>query len=88
MIPVVTHERGEVEGNRKAGLALAEQVLVAPVGLLGGSETGKLAHGPQAGTVHGRVRTPGEGEAAGHAEPLQIAAARMVGRVQRLDLVA
>jgi hypothetical protein len=47
VVGVVADLRGQVEGDAQAGLALAQQVAVALVGLLGRAEAGVLAHGPQ-----------------------------------------
>src|SRR5215472_2861515 len=65
MVRVVTHKRREIESRREAGLAVRQQVTEALVGVLGGAETGKLAHRPQATTMHGSVDTAGVGRLAG-----------------------
>src|SRR5262249_16764766 len=51
----------EVEGNGKAGLALAEEVAVPRIGLNGGPETGILTHGPEPAAIHRGIDAPGVG---------------------------
>ena len=51
VVGVVADLRGQIEGDRQAGLALVEQILVARVGLLGEAEAGVLAHRPQPAAV-------------------------------------
>ena len=46
VVGVVADLRGQVERDRKPGLPLVEQVLVALVGLGGGAEPRVLAHRP------------------------------------------
>ena len=52
MVGVVAHQRGQIEGDGKAGLALREQIAEALVGVFGGAEAGELAHGPEASAIH------------------------------------
>jgi len=55
VVAVVAHQRGHVEIGGKAGLPLADQILEAPVRVLGGAEARDLPHRPQAAPVHRRV---------------------------------
>src|SRR6185437_5918799 len=55
VIAVVAHQRGKVESDREAGLALGEQEAVAFVGFFRGGEAGELAHGPELAAVAGGV---------------------------------
>ena len=54
-VGVVAHLRRQVEGDREAGLALLEQVVVALVRLRGRAEAGVLPHRPEAPAVHRRM---------------------------------
>src|SRR5579883_2060154 len=65
MVGIQTHERGQIEGHGKAGLALLEEVAIAGVGFLGGGEAGELAHGPEAAAIHGFVDAASVRESAG-----------------------
>ncbi len=56
---------GQIEGDREAGGAVGEQVLVALVGFLGVAHAGVLAHGPKAAAVHGGLHAAREGKLAG-----------------------
>src|SRR5208283_3642761 len=67
-IGIVAHERGEIESGGEDGLAVGEEIAEALVGVLGGAETGELAHGPKAGAVHGGVNAAGVGGFAREAE--------------------
>jgi len=60
--------RWQIESDREAGLAFAEEIAIALVGFDGGAEAGVLAHGPEAAAVHGGVDAAGEGEFAGVAD--------------------
>ena len=55
IVGVVSHLRREVEGDRQASLAVLEEVAVARVRLLGGTEPRVLAHGPKTPAVHRRL---------------------------------
>src|SRR5512134_2688676 len=78
--------RRQVEGDGKAGRALAEQVAEAPVGLLRGTEARVLAHRPQLAAVHRRVHAARVRVLAGQPEPLGVVALReILRRVHRLD---
>ena len=68
MVGVHADLRGEIESNREAGLAFAEEIAIALVGFDGGAEAGVLAHGPEAAAVHGGVDAAGVGEFAGVAD--------------------
>ena len=52
IIGVVTDLRREVEGYRKTGGAVRQQIFVAAIRFLGVTHTGVLAHGPQSSAVH------------------------------------
>ena len=67
-VGVVAHQGGEVEGDGEAGLALAQEVFEASVGLFGGAEPGEHAHGPQPAAVQGGVDAAGVGVFAGQAQ--------------------
>ena len=88
MIAVVPHERRKVEGHREPRRAVIEQVFVPPVRLLSGGEPGELPHRPEAGPIHRRVWTPGEGIPSGNAQRLGIGLLRHpIGRrVERLHV--
>ena len=89
VVGVVAHERGEVEGDRQAGLAVRQQVLVALVGFLRRGKARELAHRPKTGPVHRGVWTPCERKLTGEAEiVLGIAAFAIELGVQRPDLGA
>ena len=67
-------------------MPLAQQVLVAPVGLLGVAHAGVLAHGPQPAAIHGGLHAARVGKLSGIAELLVVAPTLKIGgRVQRLD---
>jgi hypothetical protein len=68
MVGVVAHERGKVERNRETGLAPRQEELVPLVGVLGGAEAGKLAHGPEPASVHRLVNAAREGKLPREAE--------------------
>ena len=72
MIGVVAHQRGQVEGHRKAAAAMFEQVLVTLVGLFGRGEAGELSHGPELAAVAGGVNAARVGRLAGIAEVLLV----------------
>ena len=80
VVAVVAHQGGQVEGNRKAGLALAEQVVQALVGVGRAAEAAELPHGPQPPAVHAGVDAAGVGRLAGEA---QVALGVEVGQVSR-----
>ena len=61
MIGIHAHLRGQIEGHRKPGDALRQQIAVAPVALLGGAEAGVLAHGPEPAAIHVRIDSAGVG---------------------------
>ena len=58
MVGVVAHQGRHVEGRAQAGHAVLQQVFEPLVGVLRRSESGELAHGPQAPPVHARLRSP------------------------------
>ncbi len=85
-VRVVAVERGHVERDREARLALFEQVAEARVGFLGRAEPGEHAHGPQLAAVAGGVHAAGVGVAAGQAQVALVVEAGDIGRgVEPLD---
>ena len=52
VVGVVAHQRRQIEGDREAGLALFEQIVIAAVGFLRRGEAGELAHGPELAAIH------------------------------------
>ncbi len=52
MVAVVSHQRGQVEGDGKARLALLQQIVQALVGVLGATKSGKLTHRPNLAAIH------------------------------------
>src|SRR5207245_523119 len=59
MVGVVAHLRRQIERARQARLAVLEEIVEAPIGVLGAAEAGVLAHGPEARSVHLLVDAPG-----------------------------
>ena len=68
VVGVVAHQGGQVEGDRKAGLPLRQQVVVAAVGLLRRGEAGELAHGPELAAIHVAMDAARVGELARFAD--------------------
>src|SRR5918993_3677533 len=62
MVGVVPHLSGKIEGGRESHLSGRQKLTEPLVGLLCGSEPGILAHRPQPGRVHVRIRPPSERE--------------------------
>ena len=60
-VGVVAHLGRQVKGDGKPGLAGRKQIFIALVGFFGGTETGILAHGPEAAAIHGRLHATGIG---------------------------
>ena len=86
MVGVIAELRGQIKGNRQAGLPLGHQVLETVVAFLGGRIAGVLAHRPQASPVHGRVHATRIGILAGRAQIVLIVVACQVIRcVYRFD---
>ena len=85
-IGVQAHLGRQVERDGQPGGARREQLVVAGIGLGGGSESGVLAHGPGPLGVHGRVDAPGERVGAGLAQPLVQSGRDIARGVQRGDL--
>ena len=86
MVGIEAHLRRQVEGDRKSGGALREQVAVAPVALFGGAEAGVLAHGPEPAAVHVAVDAARVGELA---RPAQFMAhEREILRARRKEEIA
>ncbi len=65
VIGIVTHERWQIESDREAGLALAQQIKIAAVGFLGRGEARELAHGPELAAIHVAMDAAGVRELAG-----------------------
>src|SRR5665809_107684 len=80
LVGIAAHQRGHIEGDAQARLALLDQELVALVGVGRAPETRELPFGPQPPPVPGRVDAPGEGILAGDPD-LGIDLVRTVERV-------
>mgnify|MGYP003693560837 CR=1 FL=1 len=52
VVGVVTHQRGQIERHRQAGLPLRQQIVVALVGLFRRGEAGELPHRPELAAIH------------------------------------
>ncbi len=78
-VGVITHQGRQVEGNGESSTAICQQVAVAGVGLLGGSKTGELAHGPEFAAVPGTVNPAGIGGLAGKTKVGGLPILRQVG---------
>ena len=65
VIGVHTHLCGQIEGNGKTRDALRQEIFIAPVALFRRTETGVLAHGPEAAAVHVGIDAASERELAG-----------------------
>ena len=61
MIGIETHLGRKVEGDGKAGSALAQEIPVALVALFRAAESGVLPHGPEPGTIHVPINSAGVG---------------------------
>ena len=78
--------RRQIEGDAQAGGALAQQIFVAAVRLVGVAHAGVLPHGPQAAAIHGGLHAAGVGKLSGIAElAVVVPAFQIGGRVQRID---
>jgi hypothetical protein len=86
MIRVVAHQRRHVEGRRKPGLPVLEQVAEALVRLGRRPETRELAHRPQSPAIHRRIDAARERVDAGVAEVEVVVEGGIVRRVERLVL--
>ena len=87
MVGVVAHQGWEIEGDRKTGLAMLEQELVAPVGIGRAAEPGELAHRPQPALVHRGMNAARERILTGPTELLgDVEAVEVGGRVNRFFL--
>ena len=80
IVVVVAHQRGHVEGDAEPRLAVGEQLLEAPVGLLGAAEAGEHADRPGSAAVAAGVDAAREGVLARVAEVGAIVEA-VVGQV-------
>ena len=88
MVGVVAHQGRHVERGRQPGLAVVEQELEPPVGVLRGAEPREHPHGPRLAAVHRGVRAAGVGVLAGVAQVALVAPAargEVVGAVGRLQ---
>jgi hypothetical protein len=86
VVGIAPHQRGHVEGDREAPAPLPQEVLVAPVRLLGRPEAGELPHRPQASAVHRGVDPTRVRVLAGVAEvPIVVEVRDVLGRVEGLD---
>ena len=86
MVGIEADLRGQIEGDRKSGGAVGQQILVAFVRFLGVAHAGVLAHGPQAAAVHGGLHAAGEGIFAGISDfAFVVGAFEIGGRVERID---
>ena len=87
VVGVAAHQGRHVEGHAQPAAALAQDHLVALVGLPRVAETGELPDGPRPAAVARRVQPPGEGELPRPADPLHPLVGRLVLRpVDRVDL--
>src|SRR6267378_3357554 len=86
MVGIHANLRGQIEGDGKTGLALAQEVAVALVGFGGGAEAGVLAHGPEAAAVHGGVDAASKGIFTGITEGvIGVPAGKILFRVETID---
>ena len=51
--------RRQIEGHAQAGGAVAQQILVAAIGLFGVAHAGVLPHGPETSAIHGGLHAAG-----------------------------
>ena len=72
MVGVVAHDRGHVECDAQTRLAVIEEIMVSPVRIARGPESGKLPHRPEPPAVHRRIDAPREGIFAGKSEVAQV----------------
>ncbi len=79
-IGVVAHQRRQVKGHGQTHVALAEQILVAGIGLLGAAEAGEHAHRPRLAAVEGGVDAARVGIFTRLAQVVQVV---QVGHVER-----
>jgi hypothetical protein len=78
----------QVEGHREPGRAVLDQVAVALVGVLGGSEAGVLAHRPEPVAVHPLVDSTREGRRTRLTKALLQSGRHVIGVVDALYLDA
>ncbi len=83
VVGIVADLRGEVEGDGEAGLTVLEEIAIALIGIFGAGEAGILAHGPEAGAIHGGLDAAGEGVFAGEAELVEVVGVVVWGRGRR-----
>src|SRR6266540_1303976 len=83
VVRVVPVQRGHVERDAQARLAVRDEVLEPRVRVLGAPVAGEHPHRPEAASIHRGVDAAGEGELAGRAETF---GGRLVGPVEgRID---
>src|SRR5580700_7718423 len=89
MVGVITHQSGQIEGGREAGLTLREQVAKALVGVFRRAEAGKLPHRPEPAAIHGGMDAARVGRLAGKAQvAVGVPARKIGGRVQTPDRIS
>src|SRR5580700_678222 len=89
MVGVITHQSGQIEGRREAGLTLREQIAKALVGVFRGAEAGKLPHRPEPAAMHGGMNAARVGRLAGKAQVAAGIPARKISRcVQTPDRIS
>ena len=83
---IVAHQSRQIEGHRKTCLALRQQVVIAPVGLLGSCKARELAHRPKLAAVHVAMDSAGIRKLAGSRNVTGgIECAEIVGTVDGVD---
>ena len=60
VVRIQTHLGREVESHAQTRLTVLQQVVIAPVGLLGRPEARILPHGPEPSAIHVAIDSPGE----------------------------
>jgi hypothetical protein len=79
--------RRQVESHAQPGGALAQEILVAPVRLLGIAHAGILPHRPEPAAIHGRLHAARVGELPRIADIAIVVGAFQIGRgVKRLNV--
>ena len=86
VVGVESDLRRQIEGDAQSGGALAQQIFVAAVRLVGVAHAGVLPHGPQAAAIHRGLHAARVGKLSGIAElRVVVPAFEIGGRVQRID---
>ena len=89
VVGVVTHQRGQIERGREAGLALRQEVAKALIGVFGRAEAGELAHRPQPSAMHGGMNAAGVGRLTGEAQvAVGVPAGEIGGSVKTPDRIS